>query len=275
MKKILIYALIAILGILILFTLPYLILRPSNDRNWSPDLALLPYADIHNNLVTIHNVRNAHYRTTSDFDLSYYDRTYDLNRLKKVWYMVEPFGDYAGPAHTFLSFEFDRNVFVTISIEVRRQVGEEFSMLRSLYRPYEITYVVADENDVLKLRSNYRKDNVFLYPIKEEKPGDIQKLFMDMISKVNDLKDQPEFYNLFTDTCTTRIVQHVNKVTTKSIPFSFKYLLPSYSDRLAYDLGLVDTNLSFEDARVRFQINERALKYANDPNWSVRVRQER
>jgi hypothetical protein len=134
-------------------------------------------------------------------------------------------------------------------------------------------YVIADERDVIKLRSNYRKDLVYVYPIKttEEKA---QALFLDMINRTNNLKDHPEFYNTITDNCTTNIVHHVDKITPDRVPlFNLRILLPANSDKLAYDLGLIDTDLTFEQARVRYFINDRAMKYAADPNFSIKIRE--
>jgi len=127
---------------------------------------------------------------------------------------------------------------------------------------------------VIKLRSNYRKDLVYVYPIKTTKEK-AQELFLDMVERANDLKEHPEFYNTITNTCTTNIVAHVNKITPKRVPFfNLRILLPANSDKLAYDLNLIDTNLSFEQARTRYFINDQAMKYADDLDFSVRIRQE-
>jgi hypothetical protein len=113
---------------------------------------------------------------------------------------------------------------------------------------------------------------VYVYPTRASKEK-VQALFMDIISRANDLKDNPEFYNTITNTCTTNIVNHINKITPNRVPlFNLRILLPENSDRLAYELGLIDTDLSFEDARVRYYINDRAMKYADDEDFSVRVR---
>jgi hypothetical protein len=198
-----------------------------------------------------------------------------MKKIKKVWYVVEPFSGIPGSAHTFLSFEFENSKFLAISVEIRKEKGESFHPIKGLLNQYELMYVIADERDVVKLRSNYRKDLVYVYPIKttEEKA---RSMFVDMITRVNDLKDHPEFYNTLTNTCTTNIVRHVDKISPNKIPmFNLKVLFPENSDKLAYDLGLIDTNLSFEDARKRFFINERALKYAERPDFSVKIRSEK
>lgn len=273
-KRVILYPIIfLVLFLTVIFTITHFVTTPSNDRNWNDDQKILPYAEINNNLISIRNIRNFTYASTTSYTQNYYDKVFDLNKLKKVWYIVEPFSGFPGSAHTFLSFEFDGNQFVSISVEIRKEKGETYSPIKGLFNKYELMYVIADERDVIKLRSNYRKDLVYVYPIRatQEKA---QALFLDMINRTNDLKDHPEFYNTVTNTCTTNIVQHVDKITPDRVPlFNLRILLPANSDKLAYDLGLIDTDLSFEQARSTYYINDRAMKYADDPDFSVKIRE--
>lgn len=275
-KRLVLYPILFLIVCLVIaLTIAHFVTTASNDRKWNDDQKVLPYAEINNNLVSIHNIRNFSYTSTTSYIPNYYDKIFDMSKIKKVWYVVEPFSGIPGSAHTFLSFEFEGNQFVSISVEIRKEKGEAFDPIKGLFNKYELMYVIADEQDVIKLRSNYRKDLVYLYPVKttEEKS---RALFLDMINRTNALKDHPEFYNTITNTCTTNIVAHVNKITPKRVPFfNLRILFPANSDKLAYDLGLIDTNLSFEDARTRYFINDRAMKYANDPDFSVKIREER
>ncbi len=263
---------IAIL-LVIVFTILNLITEPSNTRDWNTDQAVLPYAKIENDEVRLYNIRNFTYASTTSFTSAYYDKTFDVKKLKRVWYIVEPFSGIPGSAHTFLSFEFEDNQFVAVSVEIRKEKGELFHPIKGLFNQYELMYVWGDEKDLVKLRSNYRQDKMFVYPVKttEEKA---QALFIDMIARTNDLKDNPEFYNSVTNTCTTNIVRHVNKVTPKKVEMINKsVLLPESSDELAYNLGMIDTALSFEEARKRFYINDKALEFADDKNFSMKIRE--
>lgn len=271
-KKWIFRGLLGILVLLLLFGIGWFKLRkPTNDRNWSLDQKVLPFADFSGNLVSVHNIRNFTYKTTEEYTPGYYDKTFDLNKITKVYYVVEPFSAIAGPAHTFLTFEFEDDNYLSISIEIRKRQGETFNELLSAVNYYELMYVVADENDVVKLRSNYRHDLVFMYPMRGEKE-DLQKLFVDMLSRANKLKEEPEFYNLFYNTCTTNIVDHINKLRYEPIPYGLSIWLPAYSDSLAYGLGLIDTETTLEEARIHYFINQRAEKYANDPNFSKYIR---
>ncbi len=253
-------------------SLVYISVRPTNNANWALDQQILPSAEVKGSLVTVHNVRDFTYRSETDYTTHYYDKTYDSKKIKTVDYIVEPFSNFGGAAHTFLTFGFDDNSHVSISIEIRKKKGQVFSPYKSLFKQYEIMYVVADENDAIKLRTNYRHDLVYMYPMRIDKEHS-EKLFLSMIRRVNSLKDKPEFYNLLTNTCTTNIVSHVNEIAPKEIPWSYKVLLPGYSDTFAYDLGVIDTNLSFEETRAKFLINEKALKYGNDADFSEKIRE--
>jgi hypothetical protein len=253
-------------------TIMFLFKEPSNDRDWSPDQAILPFAEIARDLVTIHNIRKCTYRSADDYDVAHYDRPFALSGLSSVDLIVEPFAVWRGPAHTFLSFGFEGLEYVAISAEIRKVRGQHYSPWRGLFRSYELMYVIGDERDLIQLRAIHRNDDVYLYPLRVTKEG-ARQLFLDMLRKTNQLRERPEFYNTLTNNCASCIVRHVNKVVRRKIPFSFRLLLPGYSDRLAHDLGWINTALPFAQARQRFRINENVRQAANAPDYSVRIRQ--
>lgn len=265
---------IIVLIVLVLLAIPLFALilkQPRLDRDWSPDQEVLATADVSGDDITIHNIRHFTYRSTTDYTPNYYDKTFDLSTIKQAWYVVEPFSPVTGPAHTFVSFEFEGDQFVAISIEVRKTKGDTFKFLKSMYHGYELMYVIADERDVIKLRAVDRKDQVFLYPVKASKE-ELRALFLDMVNEANTLTRRPEFYNLFTNSCTTKIVDHINDIDLRHVPLSWKYILPAYSDQLALELGFLDTDLPIDQARQKYQINALAEQYANDPQFSLRIR---
>jgi hypothetical protein len=247
----------------------------STDRDWTTDGARLARAHFAGSQVHVQNVRNFDYRSTDDFVERWEDRTYDLDRLQSVWFVVEPFSDYRGPAHTFLSFGFgegDSAEYVGISVEIRKEKGEHYDPLKALLRNYELMYVVGDERDLVRLRSNFRKDSVFLYRANTT-PERARALFVSMLERANALAEHPEFYNTLTSTCTTNIVSHVNTLAPGRVPkFSYKVLLPAFADELAYDLGLLDTSRGFEELRRKALINPVAEKAGDDPAFSRRIR---
>lgn len=246
--------------------------RPSLDREWKKGEERLAWADFEGRRVRVHNVRNARYRSLDDFDVAWEERTYDLDRLRTAWFVVEPFSDFRGPAHTLMSFGFEGGDYLAVSVELRKEEGETFSPVRGLLRQYELMYVVGDERDLIQLRTNHRHDQVYLYPVRAPRER-IEQMFVSMLRRATRLREEPEFYNTLTSSCTTNIVSHVNELVPGRVPLSYKVLLPAYSDELAYDLGLIDTGLPFAEAKRRFNINDEALRYAGRDDFSRGIRE--
>jgi hypothetical protein len=257
-------ALAAILGVLVALR------RPSNERKWAPDQERLAHAEVRGEVVTIRDIRNFTYRSTTDYTPAYYDKTFDLRKLDSLWFVVEPFGRH-GAAHTFVSFGFADEDFLAISIEIRKEVGESFSVLRGLLREYEVMYVFGDERDLIGLRANHRKDEVYLYRIRATREG-MREMFLSMIARANALREKPEFYNTLTNTCTTNLVDHVNRIVPGRVPFHTAVLLPATADRFAYDLGLLDTSVPFAETKRAAKINDLAARWAGDVEFSRRIR---
>jgi hypothetical protein len=251
--------------------------RPSNRRDWMPDQARLPRVELEGRRVRVHNLRNASYRSTSDYDVAWEERTYDLDRLRSAWFAVEPFAGWKGPAHTLMSFGFDGleeedDDYLAVSVEIRKERGEEFSPWKGLVRQYELMYVLGDERDLIGLRTNHRRDRVYLYPVRAPRER-LEQMLVGMLRRANHLAGEPEFYNTLTNTCTTNIVRHVNELVPGRVPWSYKVLLPGYSDELAYDLGLIDTDLPFEEAQRRFRIDQKAQRLGIREDFSAAIRQ--
>jgi hypothetical protein len=263
--------LLSLLVLLLLWGAMLVLLRPSNQRQWSPDQAELATAEIEGDEVRISNVRNALYRSTTDYDVRWEQRRYDLRQLESVWFMVEPFSDWRGPAHTLLSFGFSDGQYLAVSVEIRKEQGESFSPLKGLLRQYELTYIIGDERDLIGLRANHRRDEVFLYPVRTTLAGR-RALLVSMLERANAVAAQPEFYNTLSNTCTTNIVEHIEEIVPGRIPFSYKTLLPGYSDELAFDLGLIDTALPRESFRAAHRINDLALEHADSAGFSAGIR---
>lgn len=270
MKTIFWLLVIIALGYYIIVVLPK---QPSNERDWSLDQKVLSTITKNGDTVKITNVRNFTYASTTSYTPDYYTKDYDLSKLNRVWYIVEPFSGYKGAAHTFLSFEFDNNVFLSVSVEIRKETNEKFDAKRGLLREYELMYLFADERDVVKLRTNFRKDTVYMYPV-QTTPEKARALFTDIITRAQALAVQPEFYNTFFNNCTTNIIAHVNKINPGKIPFSYASIFPEYSDKVAHKLGLIPNDLPIEEIRTKYKINEKAELYRNSPDFSVKIRED-
>lgn len=261
--------LLAVLGVGVLawsFTF-----QPSLTRDWSPDLARTAHADVEGPRVTLHDIRDFHYRSTTDWDEAWTSATYDTRELVRGWFVIEPFSNIDGVAHTLVSFEFTGDRFLAISVEIRRERGEEYSALGALFRQYELVYVVGDERDIIQLRSNHRRDDVYLYPIRASHERTVA-FFLDMVQRLNTLHARPEYYNAVTNNCTTNLVHHLEKVSATDIPYDRRTMLPGYSDELVFSLGLLDTDVDLAETRQRQLINTLALAAQDRDDFSRRIR---
>jgi hypothetical protein len=250
----------------------WLSIPAANPRNWQPDVALLPHASIQGDRVTIHNIRNLRYRTETDYDVRHYDKTFDLNRLDAVDLLaVYWMGD--AIAHVMVSFGFQETDFVTVSIETRKEQGEGYSTLKGFFKQYELTYIVGDERDLVRVRTDYRDppESVYLYRLKMPRET-VRKFFMEYIRQINSLKESPEWYNTLTTNCTTNVVRHVRAFGGRA-QYNWKVLLSGYAPQYAYELGALDTSLPFEELRRRSFINPKARAVGDDPQFSAKIRQ--
>lgn len=246
--------------------------RPTHDRAWRPEQALLPRVAMENGLVHVSNVRDFTFRSATDFTPAYRDRTYDLDKLQRVWFVLSPFNrNWRGPAHSFLSFEFSDGQYVSVSVEARREAGEKYSIWKGALRQFELMYVIGEERDIIGVRAVTQDDPVYLYPARAT-PEQARALFTAMLRRASDIERRPMFYNTFTNNCTTNILDPVNQLLDNDIPISLGVVLPGYSDKLAYERGLIDTDLPLEEARKRFEINDRARAAIHAPDFSVRIR---
>lgn len=250
----------------------YFTMSPQLNRDWALDQIVLPTAEFKDdNTVVLSNVRNFKYSSTTSYEIQYYDLVIDLNKLERVDYIVEPFGS-IGAAHTFVSFGFSDDKQVAVSVEIRKEKGEAFSPWKGLVRQYELMYVVADERDVVNLRTNHRKDDVYIYPTTANKEQAVT-LFRSMLQRANTLSTKPEFYNTLTSNCTTNIVKHINAISDNDISWDYRLLLPEESDVLAKQLGFIAQDMTIEEARTRYKVNERAEIFKDDANFSKRIRE--
>jgi hypothetical protein len=247
---------------------------PSNDRDWVPEHQVLARAEIRGNQVHIRNVRNCEFYSYRDCLVDHYDKTYDLAKLQTIDFIMVPFNENRAIAHTLLSFGFEGGDYVGVSVEVRLEKGESYDPAIGLLSQFELIYVVADERDLIRVRTEYRNVDVLVYRTTATSEM-ARKLFVDVMKRVNQLHDQPEFYDTFSNNCTTNIVRHINTLAPDRVPTDYRVLLPGFADSLAYELGLIDNTIPFSEARRRARINDLALRYKDDPHFSQRIRGEK
>ena len=243
----------------------------SNQRDWQPDVAETPYATINGDTITIHNVRNFAYRTENDFSPHWETRTYDLNKLDSVD-LIAVYWAGKAIAHIMLSFGFAGKDYVTVSIETRKEKGESYSTLAGFFRQYEIYYVVADERDVIGLRTTYRQpqEDVYVYRINGPLKN-ARRVFLDYLKGMNELRERPSYYNTLTTNCTTGVLLHT-RMNPESPPMSWKILLTGYVPDYLYELGRVDHTQPFPALEKISHVNARAHAAGRDPAFSQLIR---
>ncbi|WP_221761712.1 DUF4105 domain-containing protein [Edaphobacter aggregans] len=256
-------------GLALFVLIWFLSLRPTHDRNWRTDVAVMPRVTIDGDRVRITDVRDFEYRSRDDFTVRYEDREVLVSHLTSVDFIISYW--MPGPvAHTFLSFNFDNAPPLSISIEARPEMGGGFSPLPSMFRTFELIYVVADERDVIRVRTNFRNEDVFFYPLNVP-PASSQALFLVYLDRINELYKRPEFYNLLVSNCTLNIVRYA-RLVGKPNRLDIRYLLNGWSDRYLYDHGFLDTTLPFNELRRRSRINDAALAAGDSPDFSQLIR---
>ncbi len=262
---------LVLLGMLWLLVLGWWLgISPRNDRNWQADVARPPSVTRDGDVMILHDVRDFDYSSETDFTERWDDRTYDLSRVRGA----DLFLSYWGPtliAHTIMSWEFDDGRHLAISIETRKEKGETYSAVRGFFRQYELYYVVADERDVVRLRTNYRGEQVFLYRLRGS-PARARATLESYVEEVNRLSRTPEWYNAFTHNCTTTIRGHVQHAGVHN-PWNWRILANGKGDELLYSRAIIDTSLPFAGVRARSDITGKAKTADRDPAFSQRIRE--
>ena len=260
------------------FTLSFLFFittTPSNNRDWKDNVVLLPYATLNGDEIRVFNIRNFDYKSENEYKIQYYNETFSLKELQGVDLIAVY---WMGPtiAHVFLSFSFADSKRLAISIEARNEKGEEYSSIKGFFRQSELYYVVANERDVIGLRTNYRnnpKEDVYIYELKDNLQNG-RKLFLEYIKEINKLRNEPTFYNTLTTNCTTNIWIH-SHVANNKLPFSWKILLSGYVPEYLFEQGMLENNgLNFSELQKNAYINERANRVSGSEDFSSMIREK-
>jgi hypothetical protein len=263
---------VAALAIFAILVILFLGIPASNDRDWQPEVSVTPYATVNGDLVTIHGVRNFDYRSEGDFTSRWEDRSYDLRKLDSADIIAVYWAGKA-IAHVMVSFGFARKDYLAVSIETRKEKGASYSTLAGFFRNYELYYVVADERDVIRVRTTYRQpqEDVYIYRLSASLEN-LRRVFLDYLKSINELRDRPAFYNTLTTNCTTSILLHT-RVNQESPPLSWKILLSGHVPDYLYKLGRLDTTMPFAQLEKLSRVNERAHAADKDPAFSQRIRE--
>jgi hypothetical protein len=257
------------LGLFLIVVVWWISIPPSHDRPWRPEVAVMPRVITDGDLVRITGVRNFDYRSRNDFTVRYEEREIRLSHLTALDFFVSYWRE-GLVGHTFLSFIFDDAPPLSISIETRPEVGEGFSPIASMFKQFELIYVVGDERDLVRVRTNYRNETVYLYRLNAS-ADDARRLLLVYLARINELADRPEWYHLLSNSCTINIVRYANAAGRVG-RFDIRHLLNGLIDSYLYHSGRVDTTLPFDELRRRSLINEAAQAADDAPDFSERIR---
>jgi Domain of unknown function (DUF4105) len=250
-------------------------LWPTNGADWRADVARTAWADIDGDQVTVHNVRNCDYRSETQYSNCWSDRSFDLSQLHAVDFF---FVNWGIPliGHPIVSFDFGNGQHLAFSIEARYKDGQTYSSFLGFFRQYELIFIAADERDVIRLRTNFRKDEeVYMYRTNVP-PAIARKLFLTYVAYLNRLKNHPEWYNAVTKNCTTTIDDQISQDLPDPKPWTYRLLLNGTLDDLLYDRGrLVTDGLPFPELKQREHINPYAHAVGQSPEFSTLIRMGR
>jgi len=252
-----------------LLSLLYAFTSPSNDRDWIPEVARTATATVEGDKVTIRDVRNFHYRGVEDYDQRWETREYDLSRLETL----DLFMSYWGPeayCHTVVSFGFEGGEYLACSVEVRKEIGEEFSTYGGFFKMFELSYIFADERDVILQRSNHRQEDVYLYRVRADRER-LRELFLSYLDRANALAEEPEFYDVIRNSCGVNILQRIADIGLE-VWSGRDALFNGRWDRLMYERGAIHRDMPFEEVRARSLINARAVAAGDVVEFSDRIR---
>jgi hypothetical protein len=258
------------------YALAYLVLlgwwstiKPSNDRVWSDDVAQLLHGRVEGSTVTLEHVRDFNWRTDDDYDVHWETRRYDLDHLASTDAVLSYWGSPA-IAHAMMSFGFDDGRHVVFSVEIRKKRGQSYSPIGGFFKQFETILVAADERDIIRVRTNVRNEDDYLYRLQMDKPA-MRALFLSYVQAANELVDKPAFYNTVTSNCTT-IVYRMARQISPSLPRDYRLLLTGYLPEYLHDVGVVDQGIAVDELRRRSRITDQARRSGPGDDFSRAIR---
>jgi hypothetical protein len=262
MIKKIFYIILLVIGVLLIFIFSR---QPSLTRDWTDDARILPDITIQDNLITVKNLRDWRYVHGETISKNYYDETFDLNKISKAYFLLNPFGKWEGVGHAFFVFEFEDGKSVSISVEARRENGEDFSAVHGLFNNFELWYTWGSPADLMSRRAIYHNEDLYMYPLLIQKTT-VQGLFVDLAKTTEQLETKPKFYNTITSNCTNVLADLANRVNKGSIPWTWARIFTGFSDDKLYELKLIPHTMAFEDEFIHARIDQKIKKVFEGKN---------
>ena len=244
-------------------------IRPTGQADWADDVARVLTAEVHGNVVVLHNVRDFAWRSNDDYDARWETRSYDLDRLVSADAVLSHWGSPA-IAHAMISFGFDDGRHLVFSMEIRKRRGQRFSSIGGFFKDFETTLIAAPESDLIRVRTNVRGEDDYLYPL-DLRHATLRKLFLAYVQTADRLAAQPEFYNTVTANCASSVFRMARQLDPK-LPLDKRLLLTGYLPSYLYQIGMLDHRLTLAQWNARARITERARASRADEDFSQAIR---
>jgi len=249
----------------------FILIRPSNYRDWEFGQENPPRFEVNNNLISVKGVRDFHFEPQKITAINYIDRQVDINNLERVWFLIEPFGGNEAVAHTYFVFDFKDSPPLAVSVEARREKGEKYDAFIGVFNKYELIYIWGTESDETIRRVIFENNKLYMYPLKISEKG-AKKLFLQLAETSHNLETTPRFYNTLSSNCTNELAKAANAVKPGAVPLNIALFLPGYSVKELYKLGYLPTDTAVEKLPERFYISDFVRENYNKEDFSKLLR---
>jgi hypothetical protein len=242
---------------------------PSLDREWSEDSKILPSISINENILEIKNIRDWRYDSEKVISKDYYDESFNLDKVEKVYLLLNPFGKWDGIGHSFFVFTFEDGKEISVSVEARRESDESFNSIKGLFNNFELWYAFGSSADFVTRRAvHYEDSELNMYPLIIKKES-ARALLLDLAQTAQKLETEAQFYNTLTSNCTNLLMDSANKVKKGSVPWHYSRLFTGFADDYIYDLGFIPNDQSFEEINKKYRIDKQVQEIdSNLKNYS-------
>lgn len=250
----------------------FIVLQPSNQRDWEYGMETLPHITIDGDVVNVQHIRDFRWSVDAPQSSDYIDRSFDVERLERVWFVEEPFTmapfyGFEGVAHTYFVFDFQDQSPVAISVESRRERGEGYDSIRGVFNEYELIYIWGTEQDLTGRRAVLEKNQLYMYPLVGSMDS-ARQLFLDLAVVSQQLETKPRFYNTLTSNCTNELAKVANEAQPGAIPPNIALIFPGYADNFLYDLGFIPHDAPLDTVRQRYAITDVVAATIDQPDFS-------
>jgi len=244
MRKRLKLASLFVLLIVTILTIGVAMRRPSLNREWDEDVRVLAGVETSTGAsVTLRNIRDWHYTNNAVVSKHYFDASFDPRHIIDVW-MYEQELDRAGLiSHTFLVFEFVESYgtarYLGLSVETRRELGEQYSLIGGSLRAFEVTHIWATERDLVTRRVQYLDYPLTRYRLQFQQEYRA-RIFLKLTQETEKLAVNPRWYNTVVNNCTSSLIRYVNESEPNAIPMHYSFVFTGKVDDYLERLGYLD-----------------------------------